>query len=156
PLADETKVWDGTWHLLVGTFDHTACRLYVDGLEVGTGTLLTAGQAGAGIVLTNNFQNGDVTFGDFDVTNFGTLHYGGNLDEVMLFNRSIAAQEVVNLLNNSETNLQAWWQAEGNFKDSVGTNHGSQQGSVYIATGRSGRAFNIVKGVVVVPDNAAL
>lgn len=31
-------VWDGRWHLAVGTFDGTTIRLYVDGAEVGTGT----------------------------------------------------------------------------------------------------------------------
>lgn len=33
------SVWDGQWHLVVGTFDGTAIRLYVDGSEIGTGTI---------------------------------------------------------------------------------------------------------------------
>jgi Concanavalin A-like lectin/glucanases superfamily len=31
-------VWDGTWHLVVGTYDGSILRLYVDGVEVGSGT----------------------------------------------------------------------------------------------------------------------
>lgn len=31
-------VWDGNWHLVVGTFDGSALRLYVDGVEIGAGT----------------------------------------------------------------------------------------------------------------------
>jgi hypothetical protein len=34
-------VWDGEWHYLVGTYDGSAVRLFVDGREVGTGTPLT-------------------------------------------------------------------------------------------------------------------
>ena len=31
-------VWDGNWHLVVGTFDGDTIRLYVDGREIGSGT----------------------------------------------------------------------------------------------------------------------
>jgi Concanavalin A-like lectin/glucanases superfamily len=33
-----TSVWDGKWHMVVGTFDGSTVRLYVDGVQVGTGT----------------------------------------------------------------------------------------------------------------------
>ena len=33
-----TGVWDGNWHHATGTYDGANVRLYVDGLEVGTGT----------------------------------------------------------------------------------------------------------------------
>lgn len=32
-----TGIWDGRWHLVVGTFDGTTIRLYVDGAQVGAG-----------------------------------------------------------------------------------------------------------------------
>ena len=32
------SVWDGRWHLAVGTFDGDTIRLYVDGVQVGQGT----------------------------------------------------------------------------------------------------------------------
>jgi hypothetical protein len=31
-------IWDGQWHLVVGTFDGSAVRLFVDGSQVGSGT----------------------------------------------------------------------------------------------------------------------
>jgi hypothetical protein len=37
-----TGVWDGQWHTVVGAFDGTSVRLFVDGTEVGTGTTSTA------------------------------------------------------------------------------------------------------------------
>jgi hypothetical protein len=30
-------VWDGSWHLVVGSFDGSTLRLYVDGVEIGSG-----------------------------------------------------------------------------------------------------------------------
>jgi hypothetical protein len=33
-----TSVWDGNWHLVVGTYDGTAVRVYVDGIQTGSGT----------------------------------------------------------------------------------------------------------------------
>jgi hypothetical protein len=37
-----TEVWDGRWHHAAGTFDGETVRLYVDGVEVGTGTPASA------------------------------------------------------------------------------------------------------------------
>ena len=37
PEAPST-VWDGKWHNVAGTFDGSTVRLYVDGVQVGTGT----------------------------------------------------------------------------------------------------------------------
>jgi hypothetical protein len=31
-------IWDGRWHVVVGTYDGSTVRLYVDGRQVGTGT----------------------------------------------------------------------------------------------------------------------
>jgi hypothetical protein len=33
-----TQVWDGRWHLVVGTFDGSTVRLFVDGHQVGSGS----------------------------------------------------------------------------------------------------------------------
>jgi hypothetical protein len=33
-----TGIWDGQWHVVVGTYDGSTVRLYVDGRQVGTGT----------------------------------------------------------------------------------------------------------------------
>ncbi|RKQ94077.1 concanavalin A-like lectin/glucanase superfamily protein [Solirubrobacter pauli] len=36
--AAPTSVWDGKWHHAAGTFDGTTVRLYIDGVQVGSGT----------------------------------------------------------------------------------------------------------------------
>ena len=36
--AGPASVWDGKWHHVAGTFDGSTVRLYVDGVQVGTGT----------------------------------------------------------------------------------------------------------------------
>lgn len=38
PDAAPEAVWDGSWHHAVGTYDGGHVRLYVDGVEVGSGT----------------------------------------------------------------------------------------------------------------------
>ena len=37
-----TAIWDGEWHYVAGTFDGARVRLYVDGVQVGSGTPVTA------------------------------------------------------------------------------------------------------------------
>jgi hypothetical protein len=32
------RIWDGAWHVVLGTFDGGRVRLFVDGKEIGTGT----------------------------------------------------------------------------------------------------------------------
>ncbi|MEK7214877.1 MAG: LamG domain-containing protein, partial [Chloroflexota bacterium] len=46
-------VWDGNWHHVVGTFDGSTVRLYVDGLEIGVGTP-TMVQIGYALPTTND------------------------------------------------------------------------------------------------------
>ena len=36
-----TTIWDGNWHRVVGTYDGSAVRLYVDGRQIGTGSPAT-------------------------------------------------------------------------------------------------------------------
>ncbi|HWI08975.1 MAG TPA: LamG-like jellyroll fold domain-containing protein, partial [Solirubrobacteraceae bacterium] len=49
--AAGNAIWDGAWHLAVGTYDGSRVRLYVDGNEVGAGT---AGSGPIGYGLANN------------------------------------------------------------------------------------------------------
>ena len=150
PLADGTRLWDGVWHLLTGTYDGSNARFYVDGTEVGSGTP-TSGAIG----YATSYQNGCLLIGDFDLSP-GRFHYWGDVDEVQLFGRALSAQEVLAAFKGYEPNLLSWWQAEGNVQDSIGTNHGVIHGSISVETGRSGKALNIAGGVVVVADGSAL
>ena len=81
-----TGIWDGNWHNVVGTFDGSAVRLYVDGKEVGSGTPDTD-------AVPYNLLNGT----DLEIGNYGGcsgLGYSGKIDEVKVFNRALGAQEI--------------------------------------------------------------
>ena len=38
PLAAPRSIWDGSWHHVAGTFDGTKVRIYLDGVQQGSGT----------------------------------------------------------------------------------------------------------------------
>jgi Concanavalin A-like lectin/glucanases superfamily len=38
PEVPASRVWDGSWHHVVGSYDGAAVRLWIDGLQVGDGT----------------------------------------------------------------------------------------------------------------------
>jgi len=54
--------------------------------------------------------------------------------------------------------LASWWQAEGGFLDSAGSNHGAPVGGVAFSPGRSGQGFvfNGTNQGVIVPHHASL
>jgi hypothetical protein len=79
-------IWDGHWHSVVGTFDGSTVRLYVDGKEVGSGTPDTA-------AIPYDLQNGT----DLLIGNYGGcsgLGFSGMIDEVKVFNRALGTQEI--------------------------------------------------------------
>ena len=84
-----TWVWDGEWHHVVGTYDGSYVRLYVDGAEIGTGTP-TSIAIGYGLTPTDDFFVG--AYG-------GTcdLYFNGLIDEVGIWNRALSADEVAAL-----------------------------------------------------------
>jgi hypothetical protein len=53
-----TGIWDGRWHVVVGTYDGSTVRLYVDGRQVGTGTPSTM-TIQYGLPDSNQFAIGD-------------------------------------------------------------------------------------------------
>jgi hypothetical protein len=79
-------IWDGNWHNVIGTFDGSTVRLYLDGKEVGSGTP----------------DNGSISYGldngnDLMVGNYGGcsgLGFSGSVDEVKVFNRALGPQEI--------------------------------------------------------------
>ena len=57
-------VWDGKWHMVAGSFDGSAVRLYVDGVEVGSGTAAKTSIGYAAATTSTDF-----TFGYYPAAN---------------------------------------------------------------------------------------
>ena len=91
PVAGPS-IWDGNWHHVAGTYDGARVRLYVDGLEIGTGTPTS---------LDINYDvNGshDLFFGNFFGTP-GTFGFTGQIDEVSIYNRALNPDEIQSIYN---------------------------------------------------------
>jgi Concanavalin A-like lectin/glucanases superfamily len=81
-----TRVWDGNWHLVFGTFDGTTVRLFVDGIQVGAGTQ----SPGALEYLLP--QSNDLFIGDYP--GCATHEFLGVIDEVKIWNQALTAAEI--------------------------------------------------------------
>jgi hypothetical protein len=80
------RVWDGTWHLAVGTYDGSTIRLYVDGAQVGSGTPWPGSLE---YLLPNS--------NDFYIGNYpgcSDEEFLGAIDDVMVWNRVLTATEI--------------------------------------------------------------
>jgi hypothetical protein len=81
-----TGVWDGQWHHAAGTYDGSTIKLYVDGVEIGTGTPGTAPIA-YGLWTTN-----DLIIGSYGGCT--GLDFPGAVDEPKIWNRALSAAEI--------------------------------------------------------------
>lgn len=86
----EVGVWDGKWHFAAGTFDGTRVRLYIDGVEVGTGTPTTL-KIGYGLSSGDGGYLG-VYRGTCDLT------LRGDVDEVTIWSRALPVSEIWTVL----------------------------------------------------------
>jgi hypothetical protein len=81
-----TGVWDGKWHLVAGTYDGSAVRVYVDGVQAATGTP-------SSLPIDYSLDTGDdgyigTYFGDCDVS------FRGDLDEVSVWNKALPISDI--------------------------------------------------------------
>jgi hypothetical protein len=81
-------VWDGNWHHVAGTFDGFNVRLYVDGVEVGTGTPSFFFPIGYG-----SFPSTDLLAGMYNDCG-GALNFDGAVDELRIWSRALGADEI--------------------------------------------------------------
>ncbi len=79
-------VWNGQWHNVVGTYDGSTVRLYVDGRQVGAGTP-DATPIAYGLPTSNEFAIGNYPW-------CPESGFRGSIDEVKLFNRALGSQEI--------------------------------------------------------------
>ena len=90
---------DGQWHHMLGTTDNANNKiyLYVDGVEVAESTFSAS--------TLDDGQNEEIVIGaDSDVGAFEQV-FNGNFDEIILFNRSLDANEVKDLYERGITQL---------------------------------------------------
>ncbi len=91
-ITGSTTVTDGQWHHLVGTWDGTTVRLYVDGVSDATPAAFSGSLASG--------KTNPVFIGADDLADTGTQDYfRGAIDEVRLYNRALSASEVWELYN---------------------------------------------------------
>jgi hypothetical protein len=84
------NVWDGRWHLVVGTYDGNAVHLYVDGAEIGSGTPNT------GRIVYGDPNGNDLFIGAYpSCTN---EDFNGTLSDVRIWNRALSAPEISALM----------------------------------------------------------
>jgi hypothetical protein len=89
PDAGE-RVWDGNWHLAVGTYNGTTVRLYIDGVEVGSGT---SWPGSLEYLLPSS--------NDFYIGNYPSCqphHFLGDIDSVAVWDHALSASEIRALL----------------------------------------------------------
>jgi Concanavalin A-like lectin/glucanases superfamily len=81
-----TRVWDGAWHLVAGTFDGGVVRLFVDGTEVGSGS-----------PRSDAIDYGVLSSPDLYIGHYAGcdgLDFPGAVDEPRIFNRALSVSEI--------------------------------------------------------------
>jgi hypothetical protein len=81
-----SSVWNGQWHDVVGDYNGSSVKLYVDGREIGSGTPTNASIAYK-LPLSN-----DLAIGDYPAC--PGLDFKGGIDEVKIFNRALNPLEI--------------------------------------------------------------
>ena len=81
-----SRVWDGGWHFVVGTYDGRSVRLYVDGVQVGSGAPLAGN-------VDYDFPDNDLYLGHY--AGCTGLDFGGAIDAPQVWSRSLSAAEVL-------------------------------------------------------------
>ena len=96
PAAVTAQIWDGQYHHVAGTYDGIKVRLFVDGVEQGTGTSATGP-----ILYQSTTDNGDVFMGNQG--SIGGTTFSGNIDEMTLYGRALTLTEIQSIFNASSS-----------------------------------------------------
>ncbi len=111
------------WTHVAGTYDGTTARLYLNGVQVATGT-------GTGVVTDTG---GDLRIGKGDDTVSGGETWNGMIDEVRIWSVARSAAQIASTKNwsvDNVPNLLTSWHFDGTFLDLTGGQHGSGVGTV--------------------------
>ncbi len=155
------------WSYLVGTFDGTTLKLYINGvLNVQSNPTNTTVQT----CNTPYFIGGFQTVTDCNsITNTPFQFFNGLIDEASVYNRALTDAEITSVFNAgiagklkqnrtiNKNSLVSLYRAENNANDAVGTNSGTLEG-VTFAAGKVGMAFNFTAQdqSVSIPNNPTL
>ena len=82
-------VWNNAFHHVVGTCDGTRVRLYVDGIQIGSGT------AASGPIQYSNDPANELAIGNYTLATANQI-YGlrAAVDDVRLYNRALSGAEI--------------------------------------------------------------
>ncbi len=155
-ITSDASATPDAWHHVALSASPTAVDLYIDGVVKGSSPRSTISST------ANPFRMGYTS-------NFGGAAFAGLLDEVGLWNRALAAGEIVAVYAAggagvckpcfaAPPNLVSWWRSEDSATDSAGSNHGTPTNGAAYAAGMVGRALNLdgVDDYVEVPHSASL
>ena len=73
-----SSIWDGNWHHFMGAYDGSSLHLYVDGVEIGTGTIVSTSISYSGRPFTVSLASDP---------------FDGPIDEVAVWSRGLTANE---------------------------------------------------------------
>ncbi len=119
-ITDSTDAYnDSKWHFLVGTWNtNGTAQIWVDGSQ-RTSSSMSAGN-------TQGYA-GDFTIG---IASQLPTYFNGSIDNVMIFNRTLSAQEILNIYNNQSYIMDSSMLKKGqNWTACITPNDGTQDGS---------------------------
>ena len=103
-----STVMDENWHNVIGTFDGTNVKLYVDGILTST---VASGVTGI------TYGSGDLTIGAF--LGNGTLHVNAELSNISIFSSALTEDQILTIYNGgvpndiSSLSPVGWWSFAG-------------------------------------------
>jgi hypothetical protein len=89
------NIWDGQWHAVVGTYDGSAVRLYVDGNLVGSP------MPSSGASIDYAVDDSDLSIGDFEPCS--GFSFTGDVDEARVYNGALSSAQVAELSSSTAT-----------------------------------------------------
>ena len=130
-ITSSDTIVPNTWNHMVGTYDKTTAKLYVNGQLVQS-TSATA-------VIRTSSQ--DLTIGTTKFNSSIEHETHGSIANVGIWNRALSASEIESIywkgqfsdLKGTElTNLVSWYNLSADANDSTGTNNGTNNGATFL------------------------
>ncbi|MFZ1530140.1 MAG: LamG-like jellyroll fold domain-containing protein [Ferruginibacter sp.] len=105
-----STVTDGNWHYVVGTYDGTGLKIYVDGVLENTVATSAIPMTGSSPLYAGSLN--------------GAIKFNGSLDEISIWNIPLSLTQVQNLigqgLTGTEAGLATYYNFTANNKDGTG------------------------------------